>query len=138
MFEELENRIDRMFEETLESSIFEGPLWDAEGCYLEPLVDVRDLPDEVLLTVDLPFVEKKEDIDIRLSQNALKISAKMCKPVCFERWGTVQRRIDFQEYRKTIRLPIEVTLKGARASFKNKILRIRLPKKVRKLRIRVE
>lgn len=138
MFEELENRINRMSEEAFESSLFEEPLWSAEGCYLKPLVDVRDLPGEILITVDLPFVEKKEDIDIRLFQNTLRISAKMKKAVCFDRWGTIQRGIKFKEYRKTIMLPTEVMLKGIRASFKNEMLKIRLPKKVRRLRIKVE
>jgi len=138
IFEELQDRMERVFEEVFESSVLEEPLWNVEGRYLKPLVEVRDLPDEYLIMVDLPFVERKEDIDIRLFSNDLRISAKMRRPVRFDRWGTIQREIDFQEYRKTIRLPTEVRSEGVKASFKNGMLKIRLPKKVKRLRIKVE
>lgn len=136
IFEEMQRRADRIFE-VFEPSLLSKPLWDAERCCLEPLVDVRESADAIVVTVDLPFVDTKEDIDITLLQDSLEIRAKTRRAIRFERWGTVQREIDFNEFRKTLRLPAEVKPEEANATFKRGVLKVLLPKKTRKMRIEI-
>ena len=138
MFEDMERRFDRMFADILDETYVARPLMDVGQCILEPLTDVRETMDDILVMVDLPLVDKKEDIDIQLLERKLEIRAKTRKPICFERWGTVQRRTRFNEFRKTVELPTDVESEGVRATFKKGVLQILIPKKMKKIKIRVQ
>ena len=79
----------------------------------EPLVDVAEEDDEVVVVAELPGVEK-EDIELNATEKELIISVD------------TERR----KYYKRLELPAEVDPKSARASYRNGILEVRL-KKVR-------
>ena len=79
----------------------------------EPLVDVMEEDDEVVVIAELPGVEK-EDIDLRCDGHELIISVD------------TERR----KYYKQLELPAEVDPSSARASYKNGVLEVKL-KKVR-------
>lgn len=137
-FELIERRMARM--ERRMQEIFEEafhPSWDLAEKTLEPLYHVQDLVDEVVVTVDLPCVHDKEDLEVSCSETELEIKARMYRPVSFGRWGTVQRDVDFESYRKVIPLPAEVDPEKVRASFKGGILKMNLPKPVRRYRVRI-
>jgi len=110
--------------------------WGYNG-NLEPLYEVEDKGDEVLVTFDLPRV-RKEDIRIQTTEDTVEVTARMSDAVCWERWGVVQKKITFQAFRKHIRLPEPIEPEKAQAVFKNGILRITLPKVRRKVLITVE
>lgn len=113
-----------------------NPSWHFVGC-LEPLIHITEGDEELIISADLPCV-KKEDIELFCTEGAVEIRAKMSRQVKFERWGTVQREITFNSFRRSIALPAEVIPEKAKASFKGGILEIRLPKKIKKTRIEVE
>lgn len=113
-----------------------APSWHSAGC-LEPLIHMREEDEEIVISADLPCV-KKEDIDIYCTEDAIEIRAKMTRDLRFERWGTVQREITFNSFRRSIALPAQVVPERARASFRGGILEIRLPKKIKKTRIKIE
>jgi HSP20 family protein len=136
MFEEMHRRFDRMFEDVFKD--FSRPLMDVEQCVLEPLADVRETTTDIIVTIDLPFVDKKEDISIELLERSLEITAKTRKPICFERLGTTQRKIHFNEFRKKVNLPTDVDSEGITATLKRRVLAINLPKKVQRTKIRVQ
>ena len=138
MFEEMQRSFDRMFAEILDEVYITRPLMDVEQRCLEPLVDVRETHDSIIVTADLPYVNRKDNIDIRLLEKSLEIRAKTSKPICFERWGTVQRRTHFNEFRKTVKLPTDVDSEGVKATFRRGILQIVMPKKVKKTQIKVQ
>jgi HSP20 family protein len=100
--------------------------WGYDG-NLEPLYEVEDKEDAILVTFDLPRV-RKENVEIYTTEDTVEIMAKMSDAVCWERWGGIQKRITFQAFRKQIRLPEKIEPEKAAASFKNGILRITLPK----------
>ena len=129
--ERLERKMEEMIEEALQ------PSWSLTDRALEPLYDVEELEDKLVVTADLPCVRAKEDLEIFCTESVLEISARMCHPVSFKNWGTVQRDTDFDCFRKVIPLPSEVDPEGARASLKGGILKIRLPKRVRRRKIRI-
>ncbi len=104
---------------------------------LEPLYELEDTGDEIIVTFDLPRV-KRENVEINTTEDTVEITAKMSEAVCWERWGSVQRRISFTQFRKQIRLPEPIEPEKASASFRNGVLRIILPKKRRKVFIPVQ
>lgn len=81
----------------------------------EPLVDVFDKRDHILVIAQLPNV-REEDITLEVVDNILKIGAKTSG-------GKIERRIEVPEGRE-----VEKILK---ASFKNGVLEIKLSKKKR-------
>jgi HSP20 family protein len=110
--------------------------WGYNG-NLEPLYEVEDEDDEILVTFDLPCV-RKEDVEINTTEDTVEVIAKMSNAVCWERWGVVQKKITFQSFRRQIRLPEPIDQNKAHASLKNGILRITLPKIKRKVLISIE
>ena len=87
----------------------------------EPLVDVLDEEEEVIVVAELPGVEK-EDINLHASEDELIISV-----------DTPQRK-----YHKELPLPEEVDPKPVRASYKNGVLEVRLKKKGKGEKIRIQ
>lgn len=104
------------------------PSWDIDRRCLDPLVQIREMEDEVIVTADLPCVDK-EDIDVSVEENSLKIRAKTKQDLQFERWGGIHRRVRFNSFRKNIKLPSQVDPDEAEAEFKKGVLKVRLKKK---------
>ncbi|MFH1328060.1 MAG: Hsp20/alpha crystallin family protein [Candidatus Bathyarchaeota archaeon] len=135
IFYELQNEISRMVEEVLEPMLSEAPLYDISRRELQPLAKILVTDDNVVVMVDLPCV-KKGGIKVDATDDMVKIEAQMTQCFRFSPCGPVQREFDI--FRKNVTLPITVDPKKARAKFKEGILEITLPKKVRGLKISVE
>lgn len=96
----------------------------------KPKVDVYETENEVVATCDIPGLEKKDDVHIHINdQSMLTIS------------GTIQRSNEIKEenmhkqerftgyFKRSIPLPSPVSMDGnAKASYKNGVLEIRMPK----------
>ncbi|MCP8308519.1 MAG: Hsp20/alpha crystallin family protein [archaeon] len=128
--------IDDFFEQAFSELM--SPSWDAVGKCLVPLINIEDKEDEIVVTVDLPCVESKEDIDLNVTEDNLEIIAKMREAIKWERWGTSQRQFEFKAFRRLVRLPEKVNPEGSRAMFRNGILKVSLPKVRRRFAIKVQ
>ena len=117
---------DEFFEQAFDELM--RPSWDAVGKCLVPLINIEDKEEEIVVTVDLPCVQSKEDIDLNATEDNLEIIAQIKEAIRWQRWGTSQRSLEFKKFRRSIRLPEKVDPESARAVFKNGILRISLPK----------
>lgn len=137
IFEELVGHVDRVFEELVGMAPFETPLCDITKRELKPLVHISETEDEIVVTIDLPYV-RKEDIKLSASENTLKIEAPVRERIKISRWGPYQREVEFEYFRRTITLPSVVDPERARARFKDGILQVVLPKKIYGYRIVVE
>ncbi len=92
----------------------------------EPLVDVLEDENTVTVVAEVPGVNK-EDIDIRIKDNTLVISAQSGD----------------RKYYKEIQLPAKVKPETAKATYKNGVLEVRLEKEKREkkeegIKIKVE
>jgi HSP20 family protein len=126
---------DEFFEQAFDELM--RPSWDAVGKCLVPLINIEDKEDEIVVTVDLPCVQSKEDIDLNATEDNLEIIAQIREAIRWQRWGTSQRGLEFKKFRRSIRLPEKVDPESARAVFKNGILRISLPKVRKRHTIRI-
>jgi HSP20 family protein len=124
--------VDKVYEE------FTRPSWSAADCCLTPLMEIENKENELIVTVDLPYVQKKEDIIINATEYSLEITAKLKEAVRWERWGTIQRQLSFTTFKKSISLPVKVDPNKSRASFKQGILKIVLPKAEKKFSIAIQ
>jgi len=137
MFEDMRQRIRDTVEEIFETFNVEKPMFDLREKCLEPLVDVQETEDHVIVTVDLPCVDK-DAIKIHATTDTLEIQANMKRSIKFSRWGTVQQEVEFQKFKKLIKLPSKVDPRRAQARFKQGILEIKLPKRVKRFRIEIK
>lgn len=113
-------------------------MWDhLEGC-LEPLSEIKETDDEIILQVDMPCVRDKKDIEIRLTEDSATIEAKIHKTVQYERWGTFQRTARFCRFSKVFRLPAKVDPDKSKARFIKNILELHLPKKERVYKVKID
>lgn len=95
-----------------------------------PRVDVIDREGEVCVRAELPGVSK-DDLSITLQDNLLNIHAKVEKEDQDEK-GTYHRREMFRgEFQRTVLLPAPVDEEQAKASFRDGVLELVLPKTTR-------
>jgi HSP20 family protein len=104
-----------------------------------PSVDVIDREGDFLIKAELPGVEKN-DINITITNNTLSLEAKMSKEEKEEKDAYYRREICRGSYQRTIPLPVAVKENEAKATFKNGILELTVPKmeKAKRSTIKVE
>jgi HSP20 family protein len=126
IIDEINTKIRNMMRSALELSPLEGELYDLERRELRPLTQITETDDQIIVNIDLPCVTK-ENIDIKSTEDTLTIKAKMTECVRLSHYG--KKEAEFENYRKSIRLPCTVDPTKAYASFKNGVLEVKLPKK---------
>lgn len=127
VIDEIERRLRRMMKNAIESSTKYEFLYDAEKKELVPLTQINETYDELVVRLDLPCV-RKEDIELKCTDDILTVKAQMMK-CCRLTPFYSGRELEFERFKKSVRLPVPVDAKNGKATFKNGVLEIRLPKK---------
>lgn len=91
-----------------------------------PKVDIIDHENEIEVQAALPGV-KKEDLDVTINNQAITIRTST-KEEKKEEGKYFRREITRGEYQRTLSLPDYVDSDNARASFKDGILKVAIPK----------
>jgi HSP20 family protein len=92
-----------------------------------PLTDVVEEGEKVVVTTDLPGVDR-ENVELNLRDNVLVVSAGKGKEEEAEKEGYLRKERSFMRYYREIPLPDGVTEEGASAQLKNGVLTVTLPK----------
>lgn len=92
-----------------------------------PFIDIKEKEGELIINADMPGVEK-EDITINIRGDMLEINAekKMEKEEKGE--GYIRRERRYTKFYRAIPLPTKVNKDEVKASLKNGVLQIELPK----------
>jgi len=132
----MQERMTRLFDETL------SRIWKEEGItrgVWSPLVDIIEKADELILKVDLPEVSQDE-IDIKIEGDTLTIQGerKFLKEAGDENYLQIER--PYGTFHRHFVLPRMIDHEKIRASYKDGVLRVVLPKKaeIRPKQIAVE
>lgn len=106
---------------------------------LSPLTDVAEEDNKVIVTTDLPGIDR-ENVELSLKDNFLLISAQKGKEEETEKEGYLRKERSFMRYYREIPLPESVTEEGATAQLKNGVLTVTLPKtkSITESRIQIE
>ena len=136
IFDEI-RRIQRELDRLI-SDLLRSPLWAPSRIaraalapeYREPLVDIYETDEDIVIIAELPGVEK-EDIQLHIYNKTLEIKAEAKK-------GELKRR--YSRFYTKVTLPAEVDPLKAKASFKNGVLEVKLPKRevARRFSIKIE
>lgn len=92
-----------------------------------PKVDVIDRDNEVIVKAELPGVDK-DNVEVSISENMLTIRASTQHEKKEEKGHYFRRELSRGECQRTVRLPGQVDSDKAKASFKDGILEISVPK----------
>ena len=118
------SEFDRLFDD------FFGRRWMrpfGELAAFEPNVDIIDRDDEVLVRAELPGF-KKDDVEVSVSGNTLTLTGQRSMEEKEEKGTYYRAEIVRGSFMRTIALPAEVDDASARASMKDGLLELTLPK----------
>lgn len=103
-----------------------GPLtaWTASF----PAVDLYETDREVVVEADLPGVDPN-DIEVEVADQRLRIRGTIRRAEEREERGVYRRERHFGSFVRTVALPEDVDVEQARASMREGVLKLRLPKK---------
>ncbi|HWQ20599.1 MAG TPA: Hsp20/alpha crystallin family protein [Methanotrichaceae archaeon] len=122
----IQERMNRLMETGGQAGAKAG---GAPGEVVMPLADVRETDDSVIVTMDLPGVDKS-DVDITVTDNDLTVRAAKASSMETEQEGYHKKERTFVRFERTVALPVEVKSDQARARLNNGVLEITLPKEV--------
>lgn len=93
-----------------------------------PNVDVYETDNEVVASCDIPGLGKKEDVNIDIENNILSVSGAINR-VNEIKEESLHRQERFSgRFQRSISLPSRVSSEGVKATYKNGVLEIRMPK----------
>jgi HSP20 family protein len=120
----MQDRMTRLIDETL------SRIWKEEvtrGVWSPP-VDILERGNEVVLKIDLPEVSQNE-IDIRVEENTLIIQGerRLTKDTPDENYIQIER--PYGTFRRTFSIPRTIDHEGIKASCKDGVLRVILPRR---------
>lgn len=102
--------------------------WNVAAACIEPLYNLFVAATEVVLTVDLPYVNQKQ-VKLRCPSNdVLEIYAETTKKITFKDLGVRHRHGEFNCYHARIRIPVPVDEVGVNTKFKRGVLEVHIPR----------
>ncbi|AHG00576.1 heat shock protein Hsp20 [Halostagnicola larsenii XH-48] len=122
-FDDLEELLNRISKQVEEGMMTGGGL-QVPGSVA---VDVADEGEEFVVTADLPGYET-DDIELTLSDGALRLEATREDETAFEEGEYVRRERTSKSANRRIRLPEPVDEEAVSATFTNGVLTVTLPK----------
>ena len=113
----LQRQIDRMFEDV------QAPV------YKTPAAELTETDDALHLKLELPGIEAK-DVDIEVTENAVKVIAERKSETQIEDKGKTRSEFHYGKYQRVIPLKVRVKNTEVTAEYKDGILNLVLPKTV--------
>ncbi len=92
-----------------------------------PRIDVLEKDDAIIIRAELPGVNK-DNVDISLTEDSATITANTHQEQDEEKGNYHHREITRGSFSRTVSLPIAIQSDQAKASFKNGMLELNLPK----------
>ena len=92
-----------------------------------PSVDLIERDDEIVIKAELPGVDKK-DLDISVTKDTVSIKGTTSHEEKEEKGDYYRSEITRSEYARRLSLPAEIDDEKVKATFKNGILELNLPK----------
>lgn len=98
-----------------------------ESDVMVPLADVRETDDSVVVSMELPGVNKK-DVEISVTEDELGVSAKRQTEMEIDEKGYHKRERSYARFERTVKMPVAVKGEEAKARLADGVLEVTLPK----------
>jgi HSP20 family protein len=122
--EEME-RMQKRMSDLMEDVEGEGE----EGGVIKPLADVLETEEAIVVTMDMPGVEK-QDIDITILDDELRVTAERKRVAEVAEKDYHKRERTTKKFERKVLLPASVKMDEAKASLAQGVLEVTLPKAV--------
>ncbi len=123
-----ESSKDRAEPRHSDHSLIHGSGWNAASASIEPLYNLFVAASELVLTIDLPYVNEKK-VKLRCpTKEAIEISAVTTRKITFHELGAKHRHGEFTSYHARIRVPVQIDSKKIKSKFKHGVLEIHVPR----------
>jgi len=101
---------------------------EAEKQVWAPRVDIKETANELVVSADVPGIDKK-DVNVSMKEGVLSISGerKSEQRAEGENWHRIERV--FGSFQRSFYIPVDVDESKIKASYKDGVLNIALPKK---------
>ena len=93
-----------------------------------PNIDIYETESDVLVTCDLPGLEKKDDVNIHIDNNLLTISGSINRVNEMKEHHLHRQERFSGRFQRSFSLPSRVSAENVKATYKNGVLEIRMPK----------
>ncbi len=121
----LQDRVNRLFQEGLPQRAGQE---DLQAGQWSPAVDIFENAEKIVLRADLPGVEQ-DDIELRVEESALILRGQRKLPGDVRPEDMHRAERPYGTFVRSFGLPTNVDQSGIRASHKNGVLEVVLPKK---------
>lgn len=91
-------------------------------------VDVHETATEVIATCDIPGLKKDDDIQINVDQQMLSIRGSIHKTMEVKEDHMFRQESSMSGFQRSIPLPSPVSRDGAKATYRNGVLEVRMQK----------
>lgn len=123
---ELQNEMDSFFGTSLMSwPSFGSDLFEKEW---GPSIDLYDSKDTVLIKADLPGL-KKDEINVSIENETLFISGEKKREKTENEHNFIREERSYGKFSRAVSLPASVDAKNIKASYKDGVLELVIPKK---------
>jgi HSP20 family protein len=127
ILDEMDRLFGRFFSRGLGPSWWPDLRWPEEMEVTYPTVDIFEDASNVIVKAELPGV-KKQELNVEISDNRITISGEKKKEEKVERKDYYRVERSSGSFTRSFALPTEVQSAKARASFKDGVLEIKVPK----------
>lgn len=142
-FADLRNQVDHLFEDFTRGwprAFFSRTLPSLSGQYL-PSVDLRETDAAYTLTADLPGISK-DDLKVNITERSVTIEGERKEEKETSDRGYHLRESSYGSFHRVVALPDAVVAENAKATLKDEMLTLELPKaeqtKRKEIEIKVE
>jgi HSP20 family protein len=118
-------RVQDKMNQLIEDFMAEAPVRFPD--VMKPLADVKETDEEVVVTMDLPGMDKG-DVEISVTEDALEVKAERKTEKEEKEEEFYKKERTFARFERSLKLPAEVKADDAKASLKDGVLEVRLPK----------
>jgi len=101
--------------------------------FREPLSDLKETDKELIATIEIPGVDKK-DIQLQITENNIEVNVEKKEETKVEKKGYIKSERSYKGFYRSMSLPFKVMPEKTRASYKDGILEIVMPKVEKKKR----
>ncbi len=140
--DEMKRDMERLFDEVFDPAHRRPRRWwpkPSETMLVAPNIDMYDRKGEIVIKAELPGIEK-ENIDLSITKDTVVLKGEIKKEEETKEENYYLCERVSGKFTRTIDIPAEVDAEKVRATFKNGVLEIVLPKKeqVKPTEIKIE
>jgi len=121
----IQQKMNRMMEDFMEEGGSTVPMNISD--VMVPLADIKETDEEVLVTMDIPGMEKG-DIELSVSEDSLEVKAERESEKEEKEEEFYKKERTYSKFERIIKLPAEVKPEETKAALKDGVLEVCLPK----------